>query len=131
MAVMVRDSAAAHDGWFWGAFGWQGWTTDWPPPESNSPPFAGFGQYCTNCHASARDNQTFASLGNIKDEPGSYLTFLSQDFYRTQSDAACYPRGSRRSSQHERVRLEALRIPQAEPAMNAGPGARAAVPASP
>ena len=118
MAVMVRDSAGARDGWFWGAIGWQGWVKDWPPPPSNSPPFAGFGQYCTNCHASARDNQTFASLGNIKDEPGTYLTFLSEDFYRTQSDEP-YSRFSQ-ILQHQRVRLQALRMPPAQPPIDAG-----------
>ncbi len=45
----------------------------------------GFGQYCVNCHASARDNQTFASPDNIKGQPGAYLAFLSQDFYQNQS----------------------------------------------
>ena len=118
MAVMVRDSAGARDGWFWGAIGWQGWVKDWPPPPSNSPPFAGFGQYCTNCHASARDNHTFASLGNIKDEPGTYLTFLSEDFYRTQSDEP-YSRFSQ-ILQHQRVRLQALRMPPAQPPIDAG-----------
>ncbi len=86
MAVMVRDSAAARDGWFWAAVGWAGWTPDWPPPDSNSPALAGFGQYCTNCHGSAVDNQTFASLSNIKGEPGTFLNFLSEDFFQHQSN---------------------------------------------
>ncbi|HTW69099.1 MAG TPA: cytochrome P460 family protein [Acetobacteraceae bacterium] len=85
MAVMVRDSAAAVDGWFWAAVGWKGWTPDWPPPASNSLALAGFGQYCLNCHASAADNQTFASLSNIKGEPGTFLNFLSEDFFQQQS----------------------------------------------
>jgi Cytochrome P460 len=88
-AVMVRDSAASQDGWFWGWYGWpnvnSGWTVDYPPSPANGLPFMGFGQYCLNCHASARDNQTFASLGNIKGEPGTFLSFLAQDFYQTQS----------------------------------------------
>jgi hypothetical protein len=87
-AVMIHDSAAAKDGWFWGWYGWPdvkpGWTLDYPPSSSNTLPFMGFGQYCLNCHASARDNQTFASLGNIKGEPGTFLSFLAQDFYQTQ-----------------------------------------------
>jgi hypothetical protein len=83
-AVMVRDSAAAHDGWFWGWFGWKDWKPDWPPRPGNPPPFMGFGQYCTNCHASARDNFTFATLSNIEKEPGSFLTSLSQDFFGSQ-----------------------------------------------
>ncbi len=86
-AVMVRDSAASQDGWFWGWYGWpnSGWSVDYPPSPANGLPFMGFGQYCLNCHASARDNQTFASLGNIKGEPGTFLSFLAQDFYQTQS----------------------------------------------
>jgi hypothetical protein len=79
-AVMVRDTHAAHDGWFWGWFGWkrEDWTPDWPAPASNAYPNMGFGQYCVNCHASARDNLTFSSLQNIKGEPGEPLVYLSQ-----------------------------------------------------
>ena len=88
-AVMVRDSNAAKDGWFWGWYGWPkkdgGWHVDYPPVASSPLPFMGFGQYCLNCHASARDNQTFASLDNIKDQPRTHLPFLSQDFFQTQS----------------------------------------------
>jgi hypothetical protein len=113
VAVMVRDSKAARDGWFWGAMDWKGWTPDWPPPSSNSPAFAGFGQYCLNCHASAKDNQTFASLSNIKGEPGTYLSFLSEDFYRTQSDQV-HTRFSQ-VLQHERLRMEVLRGGKAPP----------------
>ena len=80
-AVMVRDSKAAKDGWFWGWYGWpnvdgSGWHVDYPPAASNPLPFMGFGPYCVNCHASARDNQTFASPGNIKGQPGAYPVFL-------------------------------------------------------
>jgi cytochrome c553 len=87
-AVMIRDSGAAKDGWFWGWYGWpdvkSGWSVDYPPAGFGLP-FMGFGQYCVNCHASARDNQTFASLDNIKGEHGNFLAFLSQGFYQTQS----------------------------------------------
>ena len=89
-AVMVRDSKAAKDGWFWGWYGWPAkertWHVDYPPDASKNPlPFMGFGQYCVNCHASARDNLTFASPDNIMGQPGAYLAFLSQGFYQTQS----------------------------------------------
>jgi hypothetical protein len=79
----VRDSKGARDGWFWGWYGWQGsgWAVDWPPAAGSPYPAMGFGQYCVNCHASAKDNQTFAALNNIKGEPGEPLTFLSQDFF--------------------------------------------------
>jgi hypothetical protein len=82
-AIMVRAARASHDGWFWGWFGWTegSWTPDWPATASNAYPNMGFGLYCTNCHASARDNYTFASLRNIKGEPGEPLVFLSQDFF--------------------------------------------------
>ena len=85
-AVMVRDSKASHDGWFWGWYGWgptesSGWAVDWPAPQSAPYPRMGFGQYCTNCHASAKDNQTFAALKNIQGEPGEPLVFLSQNFF--------------------------------------------------
>jgi hypothetical protein len=82
-AVMVRDTKAAHDGWFWGWFGWgkDAWAPDWPPGPQNPYPNMGFGQYCTNCHASATDNQTFASLRNIKGGRGEPLSYLSQNFF--------------------------------------------------
>ncbi len=81
-AVMVRDAGGSYDGWFWGWFGWgeNDWRPDWPAPAANDYPYMGYGLYCTNCHASARDNSTFASLRNIKGEPGDPLVFLSQTF---------------------------------------------------
>jgi Cytochrome P460 len=82
-AVMVRDSTGSHDGWFWGWWGGKGsgWKPDWPAASSSPYPAMGFGQYCTNCHASAKDNQTFAALKNIKGEQGDPLVFLSQNFF--------------------------------------------------
>ena len=82
-AVMVRDFKGSHDGWFWGWYGWQGsgWAVDWPAPSNSPYPAMGFGQYCTNCHASAKDNSTFAALKNIKGEPGEPLVFLSNNFF--------------------------------------------------
>ena len=80
-AVMVRDNQGSYDGWFWGWFGWSGWTPDWPADQTNRYPYMGFGQYCLNCHASAADNLTFASVRNIQGELGEPLVFLSQHFY--------------------------------------------------
>jgi hypothetical protein len=82
-AVMVRDAGGSYDGWFWGWFGWtekNEWRPDWPAPASNDYPYMGYGLYCMNCHGSARDNSTFASLRNIKGERGDPLVFLSQTF---------------------------------------------------
>ncbi len=78
-AIMVRAAKASHDGWFWGWFGWDVSQPDWPARPGNALPEMGFGQYCTNCHASARDYSTFSSLGNLKNEPGTFLNYLSQD----------------------------------------------------
>ena len=101
-AVMVRDAAAAQDGWFWGWFSWDKdeWAPDWPPGQSNPYPNMGFGQYCTNCHASATDHQTFATLRNIKGERGDPLVYLSQNFFfgtptaTPKTDAQPQPRAS-------------------------------------
>lgn len=84
-AIMVRDPDASFDGWFWGWYGWpgSGWKVDWPAGESNAPPGMGFGQYCVNCHGSARD-MTFAELRNIEGHPGQPEVFLSQDFFNNQ-----------------------------------------------
>ncbi len=82
-AVMVRDPAASRDGWFWGWFGWQKWSPDWPAIDHARYPYMGFGQYCTNCHASAASDLTFSSLRNVAGTPGEPLTFLSQTFFAT------------------------------------------------
>ncbi len=93
IAYMVRDADAAWDGWFWGYFGFfdpakPDPNIDWPAPPPNrplnSPAYAGFGQYCLNCHASAENNSTFSSLANIKGQPGEPLVFLSQDWFLTE-----------------------------------------------
>jgi hypothetical protein len=82
-AIMVRDAKAAFDGWFWGWFGWgkDEWAPDWPPGPDNPLANMGFGQYCTNCHASATDHQTFATLRNLAGERGEPLVYLSQNFF--------------------------------------------------
>jgi hypothetical protein len=81
-AVMIRDSEASQDGWFWGWVGWgDDWKPDWPGrADTRGYPLSGFGQYCMNCHASA-DNHTFSALKNIAGEPGEPLVFLTQKFY--------------------------------------------------
>ena len=85
IAYMIRDSKASQDGWFWGYFGFfdpskPDPNIDWPARPGNALPYAGFGQYCLNCHASAANNSTFSSLSNIAGEPGEPLVFLSMDW---------------------------------------------------
>src|SRR5690606_6800595 len=61
-AIMIKDSAASHDGWFWGWYGFgpgSGWDPDWPPAPSNAITNMGFAQYCMNCHASASSQLSF------------------------------------------------------------------------
>ncbi len=72
--VMVKDSAGAHDGWFWSnpARG-QGVVDNHREPFGH--PVSGFGHYCLRCHASPRtpgveaaspaNEFTFAALRNI------------------------------------------------------------------
>ena len=86
-AVMIRDAKASQDGWFWGWVGWTGdWQPDWPDrAATNAYPFSGFGQYCTNCHASAASHLTFSSLKNIAGEPGEPLVYLTQRFFLDSS----------------------------------------------
>ncbi|MCG6904268.1 MAG: hypothetical protein LJE68_16470 [Rhodobacter sp.] len=92
IAYMIRDSRATFDGWFWGYFGYfppgtEDPNIDWPSPQPdrplNAPAYAGFGQYCVNCHASAKDNLTFSSLVNIKGQPGDPISYLSMDWFLT------------------------------------------------
>ncbi len=79
-SIMVRDSGASYDGWFWGYFDPNGgFKPTWPPGPENAVADMGFALPCINCHASARF-QTFAASENMEGEPGRPLVFLSQDF---------------------------------------------------
>lgn len=89
IAYMVRDAKGSHDGWFWGYFGYfegdADPNIDWPPTDRGGAlPYAGYGQYCLNCHASAANNSTFSDLANIAGQPGEPLVFLSQDSWLTE-----------------------------------------------
>jgi hypothetical protein len=82
IALMVRDSRGSQDGWYWGS--WDPKATeasqlDWPPPVNLPYPWMGFGYYCLNCHASARDESTFSSVNNVLGDPDTFLKFLYQD----------------------------------------------------
>lgn len=73
-AVMVRDSAASKDGWYW-SFYMPGQAVDDPDKYPFDYPNSGFGQYCVRCHASAENEFTFSSLTNVEGYPGDPLTF--------------------------------------------------------
>jgi len=72
--IMIKDAKGSKDGWYWAEI-WKGQT-----PDSNKPPYtmrnAGFGLYCTRCHATAEKDHTFASLNNIEGFPGQPLSYF-------------------------------------------------------
>lgn len=73
-AVMVRDSSASKDGWYWSYYG-PGQAVDDPNKYPYDYPNSGFGQYCVRCHASAESEMTFSHLANIKGYPGEPIVF--------------------------------------------------------
>jgi hypothetical protein len=82
IALMVRDSRGGKDGWYWGSWDPQATEAsqlDWPPPANLPYPWMGFGYYCVNCHASARDEFTFSSLNNVLGDPDTFIKYYFQD----------------------------------------------------
>lgn len=66
-AIMVMDHAGSWDGWYYA----DGQPLPPPAPQDATAPYGyydynSFGQYCVNCHASAVDNNTFATLRNLR-----------------------------------------------------------------
>lgn len=87
-SVMVKDKDGAWDGWWWGDLSAPSTTLAPPPPSLSSGPnctqaqypFAGFGEYCINCHASAAKGQdTYATTRFVLGTPGPTLTDLPPD----------------------------------------------------
>jgi hypothetical protein len=124
-AIMIRDNEASKDGWYWGWYGYEGWAPDFPAnPDSNALANMGFGAYCMNCHASARDNLTFSSAKNIEGQPGEPLVFLSQDEDPTPAPASGHDqvvlpdadsnRLGRPYSRYDTAFLEAYATPSAD-----------------
>jgi cytochrome P460 len=82
LALMVKDRRGGKDGWYWGSWDPQATAAsqlDWPPPANLPYPWMGFGYYCVNCHASAKDEFTFSSLNNVLGDPDTFLKFYYQD----------------------------------------------------
>lgn len=75
--VMIKDAKGSADGWYWAEI-WDKQCAD-----NNDPPFAvrnaGFGLYCTRCHASAEKELTFSALANIKGEHGEPLNYYDDN----------------------------------------------------
>lgn len=80
--IMIKDAKGSADGWWWAEL-YVGMT-----PDNHQFPFqypnAGFGIYCTRCHASAEKESTFSSLTNIAGFPGNPLTFRVDDSWRDE-----------------------------------------------
>ncbi len=85
-AVMIRDNSGSWDGWWWGDLVPSSSLVigSAPTPAPGGPtcaqavyPYAGFGQYCINCHASAVHSQsTFATTRYVLGFTGPPLTSL-------------------------------------------------------
>ena len=113
--VMVKDSKASSDGWFWGsvsaptlkngklqskkeAIKVQLDTRDNNDKAdsyvaTNGVRLSGFGMPCLRCHASAANELTFASLRNIQgfNAEGDPLRFLDDGSWRTAGHFGNYP----------------------------------------
>ena len=85
--IMIRDSKASRDGWFWADL-YKGMPT---VSGGVGYPNAGYGLYCLRCHASAKDATTFASLKNIKGFAGDPIIFYHDDSWRTPPPAPTPP----------------------------------------
>ncbi|MFP5264106.1 MAG: cytochrome P460 family protein [Blastocatellia bacterium] len=84
--VMIKDSKASKDGWFWGGL-WTSTPAMPKPSDSYKPPFnvlnEGFGLSCLHCHASSEKESTFASTNNIKGFPGNPVGYFIDNSWRT------------------------------------------------
>ncbi len=88
-AVMIRDTAGSWDGWWWGDLSAPSTVSQEPPPtpKPGEPectpaeyPYAAFGEYCINCHASAvHEQDTFASTRYVFGFPPPRLTSTPPD----------------------------------------------------
>ena len=110
--IMIRDSSATHDGWFWGEF-YTGMSFDDHQYPFNYPN-AGFGLYCVRCHASAARERTFASLTNIKGFPGVPITFRVDDSWRTPPAATPLTLLHRAFAGHAPAEQQAPALPPVE-----------------
>ena len=80
--VMIRDSGATWDGWYWGSYN-TGQAVDDPtyydPDKGFRPAHSGFATYCLRCHAAPEDDLTFSALANILGEPGNPIQYTYDD----------------------------------------------------
>ncbi len=89
--VMVKNSSASADGWFWGSVSLGqaiDQQVDTRANRDNSAVqlrYSGFAMPCIRCHASAESELTFSDLANIKGFSGEPLQFMVDNSWRTPS----------------------------------------------
>lgn len=92
--IMVKDSRASNDGWFWASVGLPAEGQDIKKAIDSQVDtlanrgngnlrWSGFSMPCLRCHASAKNESTFSDLANIEGYPGQPLLFTSDDSWRT------------------------------------------------
>ncbi|HKR62782.1 MAG TPA: cytochrome P460 family protein [Thermoanaerobaculia bacterium] len=86
--IMIKDAKGAVDGWFWAEL-WVGMKLDDHQFPYNYPN-AGFGIYCTRCHASAEKESTFSALNNIAGFPGEPIRFRVDDSWRDEASRSTH-----------------------------------------
>lgn len=113
--VMIKDSKASADGWFWGSVSApsvvngkmqtfnEALEAQLDTRKNNNKPgsyvykhgvrLSGFGMPCLRCHASAKNELTFSSLRNIKgfESEGAPIEFLDDGSWRTAIYFKKYP----------------------------------------
>ncbi|MCB1041935.1 MAG: hypothetical protein KDC35_03290 [Acidobacteria bacterium] len=95
--VMVRDSQASKDGWFWANPMAPGEGESIPAAvkrqldQLNGPPNSEFGAPCLRCHASAESEFTFADLRNAVGFEGEPLRFKVDNSWRNANHFKPYP----------------------------------------
>jgi hypothetical protein len=119
--VMIKDSKASKDGWFWGGL----WTSKPPmpkPSDSYKPPYnvlnEGFGLTCMHCHASSEKELTFSSLNNIKGFPGNPLSFFIDNSWRTSPSSADDPKVLAHISPDHQEHLRLAKLSASSPEKN-------------
>ncbi|HKP86590.1 MAG TPA: hypothetical protein VJZ26_10860 [Blastocatellia bacterium] len=82
-SIMVKDGKGSWDGWYWSSGAGLGNPYQFPYPY----PWAGFGQYCVNCHASADNPEsTYSTVNNVVSNPMTYLTVMPSMIPRAPED---------------------------------------------
>ena len=99
--VMIKDSRASADGWYWLSIfdsvdkidnrdgkSKRTWTQKLSYEEPHIYPESGFGAYCIRCHVASEKESTFASLGNVV---GPYIKYSDDRSWEKSLDTTPAP----------------------------------------